>query len=94
MQLPSTPNVLQLAAPPPNPRLSPTLCLSRPHSPRAPAPALVHRPVKRAGAVFVRWGRSDCPSTANLVYTGMTAGKNEGHRGDGLNMLCLPEDPE
>ena len=46
------------------------------------------------GSVYTRWGKSDCPDTAELVYSGITAGHHYGHIGAGANYLCLPKDPE
>jgi len=44
------------------------------------------------GTVYVRWGHDECPSTAQLVYSGRTGGPN-GNRGGGSNPQCLPHDP-
>ena len=44
------------------------------------------------GNVYVRWGHDQCPSTAQLVYSGRAGGpKND--IGGGSNPQCLPLDP-
>ncbi|PIK38530.1 hypothetical protein BSL78_24623 [Apostichopus japonicus] len=45
------------------------------------------------GTVFVRWGRSECPSTSELVYSGTAGGAHYTHKGSGSNYLCMPEEP-
>lgn len=47
-----------------------------------------------SGAVFVRWGRPDCPEASDLLYSGIAGGSR--HRdlpGGGANLLCLPSNP-
>ena len=48
------------------------------------------------GAVYVRWGRTVCPSDqgTELVYSGRAGGSQYNHRGGGANHLCLPDDPD
>ena len=46
------------------------------------------------GATYIRWGRDDCPSTAQLVYNGMAGGSFYDHSGSGNNYLCLPYNPQ
>ena len=48
------------------------------------------------GAVYVRWGRTSCPSDqgTELLYSGRAAGSYYNHRGGGANHLCMPDDPE
>ena len=48
------------------------------------------------GAVYVRWGRTTCPSTpgTELVYAGRAGGSDWSHSGGGANRLCLPDDPQ
>lgn len=49
----------------------------------------------KSGAIYVRWGRTDCNEGSDLVYDGRAAGSR--HRdlpGAGSNVLCLPNDPE
>ncbi|KAJ8044644.1 Short-chain collagen C4 [Holothuria leucospilota] len=51
-------------------------------------------PQLEGGTIFVRWGRTDCPESSELVYSGVVGGSR--HRdlpGAGANILCLPEDP-
>ena len=48
------------------------------------------------GAVYVRWGRTVCPSDqgTELVYSGRAGGSRSGDKGGGANHLCLPDDPD
>jgi len=46
-----------------------------------------------AGAVFTRWGHTECPTDSKLVYEGVVAGGHHGHRGGGANPLCLTSEP-
>ena len=48
------------------------------------------------GAVYVRWGRTTCPSTpgTQLVYAGKAGGSHYSHGGGGANKLCLPDNPQ
>ena len=48
------------------------------------------------GAVYIRWGRTSCPSDqgTNLVYSGRAGGSKYNHIGGGANHLCMPDDPE
>ena len=45
------------------------------------------------GTVYVRWGHDQCPSTAQLVYSGRAGGSHYNHPGSGGNPQCLPLDP-
>ncbi|KAL3881105.1 hypothetical protein ACJMK2_027567 [Sinanodonta woodiana] len=46
------------------------------------------------GAIYVRWGRTTCPSgNTELVYNGVAAGSYHEHDGAAANTLCLPYDP-
>ena len=45
------------------------------------------------GTVYVRWGHDECPSTAQLVYSGRGGGSHYDHTGGGSNPQCLPLDP-
>ena len=47
-------------------------------------------------AVYVRWGRTVCPSDqgTELVYSGRAGGSLYNHNGGGANHLCLPDDPD
>ena len=47
-----------------------------------------------AGAVYIRWGKRSCPSSAKLVYRGIAAGTFWTSPGGGTNYQCLAEDPE
>ena len=46
------------------------------------------------GAVYVRWGRTTCPSGqgTELLYSGRAAGSR--HNGGGVNILCMPDNPD
>ena len=48
------------------------------------------------GAVYVRWGRTTCPSTpgTQLVYAGRAGGSHYTHGGGGANYQCLPDNPQ
>ena len=48
------------------------------------------------GALYVRWGRTSCPSDqgTELLYSGRAAGNRYTHQGGGANHLCMPDDPE
>jgi outer membrane murein-binding lipoprotein Lpp len=46
------------------------------------------------GVTFVRWGRQDCPTGTDLVYSGFVGGKSHTHGGSGTNTLCLASNPE
>ena len=48
------------------------------------------------GAVYVRWGRTSCPSDqgTELLYSGRAAGSKYNTQGGGANHLCMPDDPE
>jgi hypothetical protein len=48
----------------------------------------------KAATNYVRWGRTVCPSGANLVYSGWAAGAHYTHTGSGANTLCLATTPE
>ena len=40
------------------------------------------------GNVYVRWGHDQCPSTAQLVYSGRGGGTHFNHAGGGSNPQC------
>ena len=48
---------------------------------------------RSGGTVYVRWGHDQCPSTAQLVYSGRVGGSHYTHSGSGSNPQCLPLDP-
>ena len=47
------------------------------------------------GAVYVRWGRTICPSgqETELVYYGTAGGSHYTHSGGAANIICMPSDP-
>ena len=47
------------------------------------------------GAVYVRWGRTVCPSEqgTELVYSGKAGGTYYSHSGGAANIICMPNDP-
>ena len=49
---------------------------------------------KKTGTVYTRWGKSTCPETAELLYTGYTGGTHFHIQGGAANHLCLPNNPE
>ena len=53
-------------------------------------------PLAIGGAVYVRWGRTVCPSDqgTELVYSGRAGGSHYYNQGGGANHLCLPDDPD
>ena len=48
---------------------------------------------RNGGTVYVRWGYDQCPSTAQLVYSGRAGGAYWNQPGGGSNPRCLPLDP-
>ena len=48
---------------------------------------------RNGGTVYVRWGHDQCPSTAQLVYSGRAGGPKYNDAGGGSNPQCLPLDP-
>lgn len=46
-----------------------------------------------AGAIYIRWGRSVCPKTANLIYDGISGGQFYTHTGGSSDIICLPKNP-
>ena len=47
----------------------------------------------KGGATYVRWGRTECPTGAELVYSGVVGGSYYDTTGGGSNYLCLPMEP-
>ena len=47
------------------------------------------------GAVYVRWGRTSCPTGqgTELVYSGRAGGSHFNKHGGAANILCMPNDP-
>ncbi|XP_071839395.1 uncharacterized protein [Apostichopus japonicus] len=46
------------------------------------------------GVVFVRWGKTTCPSTSQFVYSGISAGTYHMNKGGSVEILCLPSTPQ
>ena len=46
-----------------------------------------------SGSNFIRWGRTSCPASSDLLYKGSMAGPDLRSSGGGSNYLCLPDDP-
>ena len=44
--------------------------------------------------VYTRWGSSSCPSTAEMLYSGLAGGSWYSHSGGGVNYQCWPREPE
>eukprot|EP00117_Sycon_ciliatum_P047156 scpid68756/ scgid33707/ len=42
---------------------------------------------------FTRWGRSECPSSSTLVYSGWVGGAYHSDLGSGANPQCMPKTP-
>ena len=51
---------------------------------------------KSGGAIYIRWGKSTCPTSAGaeLVYSGIAGGSFFYTRGGGANYLCLPKEAQ
>ena len=47
-----------------------------------------------SGVVYTRWGSTQCPKTATLVYFGRAGGAHYTHPGTAANYICLPHNPE
>jgi len=47
----------------------------------------------KSGVKYVRWGRTTCPSGAEIVYKGVIGSEHHTHPGGGVNYLCLPLNP-
>lgn len=43
---------------------------------------------------YTRWGRSHCPYTSSIVYSGTMAGTSWHYEGGGSNFLCMPFNPD
>ena len=46
------------------------------------------------GAVYTRWGRTECPQGASLVYAGRAAGTKFNVKGGTSDTLCMPDTPQ
>nr|KAG5711792.1 hypothetical protein BaRGS_023556 [Batillaria attramentaria] len=44
-------------------------------------------------SLYVRWGRSSCPASSQLVYSGVIGGSNYGDSGGATDYLCLSMSP-
>ncbi|KAJ8021324.1 Short-chain collagen C4 [Holothuria leucospilota] len=70
------------------------LCKCKNHDgPTTPEPPVNPPGRPSGGAVFVRWGLPECPSSSRLLYSGIVGGAHYTHKGSGANYLCLPEEP-
>ena len=51
---------------------------------------------RSGGVIYVRWGKSSCPSVAGteLIYAGRTGGSLWSNTGSGSNYLCMPDTPQ
>ena len=47
-----------------------------------------------SGATYTRWGRRTCPTSAQLLYTGVAAGTGHHEEGGTVNYLCMPYNPQ
>ena len=47
-----------------------------------------------SGVVYTRWGSTQCPKTATLIYFGRAGGAHYTHPGTAANYICLPHNPE
>ena len=47
-----------------------------------------------SGAMYIRWGRSECPSGSTLVYEGFVGGPYYNNPGGMSNYVCLPNEPD
>lgn len=43
---------------------------------------------------YIRWGRTECPQNATLVYAGYSAGGKYTDTGAAVDYLCLPTNPD
>ena len=50
-------------------------------------------PVYSGSSTFIRWGRTSCSASSDLLYRGSMAGPDLRSSGGGSNYLCLPDDP-
>lgn len=60
----------------------------------APLPSQSITTISSAGgAVYTRWGRTECPADSDVVYAGVVGGSLYNTHGGGSNPLCLPTNP-
>ncbi|XP_022301576.2 uncharacterized protein LOC111109661 [Crassostrea virginica] len=52
--------------------------------------------VNAQGSTFTVWGKKTCPSVSGTenIYSGIASGSNYADKGNGVNTLCMPHDPE
>ena len=50
--------------------------------------------IQAGGAVYTRWGRTECENGASLVYAGRAAGTKYNVKGGTSDTLCMPETPQ
>ena len=43
---------------------------------------------------YTRWGKTTCPTGAELVYSGRAGGSRYNVQGGSAEILCLPDDPD
>ncbi|XP_068731429.1 short-chain collagen C4-like [Montipora capricornis] len=48
----------------------------------------------KSGVKYVRWGRTTCPTGAQIIYKGIIGGEYWNHYAGGVNYLCLPHNPK
>ncbi|XP_031567219.1 short-chain collagen C4-like isoform X1 [Actinia tenebrosa] len=51
-------------------------------------------PPGQGGVVYIRWGRTTCPSDTTVVYQGRTGGQYYTSTGGGSNYVCLTLSPK
>ncbi|CAH1799501.1 unnamed protein product, partial [Owenia fusiformis] len=50
--------------------------------------------VSSVWGIYVRWGRTVCPESAEVFYEGIAGGSHYNQGGNGANYVCLPRNPE
>lgn len=70
--------------------------LGPPGSPGQPGPPGPPGPLQNCscGATYIRWGRTTCPESTELVYSGRAGGSWYNRGGGATNYLCMPDDPD
>ncbi|XP_046350439.2 uncharacterized protein LOC124131295 [Haliotis rufescens] len=48
----------------------------------------------KGGAIYTRWGRTECSLNNELVYKGVAGGNSYETKAGPANILCLPDNPE
>ncbi|XP_052704573.1 uncharacterized protein LOC128180490 [Crassostrea angulata] len=54
----------------------------------------VNAHTSNSSVVYTRWGKKTCPSTAELVQSGLAGGLYYTYKGAAVEPLCLPRNPE